>query len=95
MTDLLSDRIARPGDYLRRLDADAYLPNGCGGDDSLGFGSASGDLDPSSTLQVRAAGGQVIAWTCNAPDHIRRLIATGVTGIISDYPNRVRGVLDD
>ena len=92
---LTSGRIGRPGDYLRLLDADTYLPSGTGEDDSLGFGSVSGELDFSSTIQVRAAGGQVMVWTCNDPNQIRRLIAVGVTGIISDYPNRVRRVLDD
>ena len=91
---LTSDRIGRPGDYLRLLDADTYLPNGCGECDSLGFGSVSGELDSSSTLQVRAVGGHVMAWTCNDPNQIRRLISVGVTGIITDYPNRVRRVLE-
>jgi glycerophosphoryl diester phosphodiesterase len=36
---LTSDRLAKPGEYLRLLDADAYNP-GCYGDyDSMGFGS--------------------------------------------------------
>jgi glycerophosphoryl diester phosphodiesterase len=91
---LTHDRIGRPGDYLRLLDADVYLPNGCERPDSFGFGSVSGELDSSATLQVRAAGGEVLAWTCNDPEQIRLLIGAGVTGIISDYPNRVRRVLN-
>jgi glycerophosphoryl diester phosphodiesterase len=35
-----------------------------------------------------------MVWTCNDPHRIERLITTGVTGIISDYLNRVRRVLD-
>ena len=92
---LTSDRIGKPGDYLRLLDADAYLPECCGDHDSMGFGSVSGELDQSSILHVSAASGHVIGWTCNEPDQIRRLIAAGVKGIISDYPNRVRRVLND
>jgi glycerophosphoryl diester phosphodiesterase len=92
---LVNGRLGRPADYLRLLDADAYLPNGCGKGDSLGFGSVSGELDLSSTRQVREAGGHVMVWTCNDPGRIERLVATGVTGIISDYPNRVGRVLGD
>jgi glycerophosphoryl diester phosphodiesterase len=92
---LTTGRIGRPGDYLRLLDADTYLPSVTGEGDSLGFGSVSGGLDFSTTLQVRAAGGQVMVWTCNDPNQIRRLIGAGVSGIISDYPNRVRRILDD
>ena len=92
---LSSGRIGRPGDYLRLLDADTYLPTVTGEGDSLGFGSVSGELDFSSTSQVNTAGGQVMVWTCNDPNQIRRLIGVGVSGIISDYPNRVRRMLDD
>ena len=91
---LTSDRIARAGDYLHLLGADVYLPSGSGESDSLGFGSVSGELDTASTRHVRTMGGQVFVWTCNDADHVRRLLAAGVTGIITDYPNRVQQVLD-
>jgi glycerophosphoryl diester phosphodiesterase len=32
---------------------------------------------------------QVVCWTVNHPAHIRLLIAAGVDGIMSDYPDRV------
>jgi glycerophosphoryl diester phosphodiesterase len=91
---LTSDRIARPGDYVRKLlDADAYNPGAYGDYDSLGFNSVTGRLDPVSIRDARDAGLGVNAWTVNEPAHMRALIDAGVTGIISDYANRVRDVL--
>jgi glycerophosphoryl diester phosphodiesterase len=45
---------------------------------------------------VNAAHGrhlQVHAWTINDPDDMRRLVALGVDGIITDYPERLMEVL--
>ena len=36
---------------------------------------------------------QTVAWTINEPEHMRRLIATGVNGIITDYPDRLLDLL--
>jgi glycerophosphoryl diester phosphodiesterase len=36
---------------------------------------------------------QVHAWTINDPDDMRRLVALGVDGIITDYPERLMEVL--
>lgn len=92
---LTSDRLAKPGEYLRLLDGDAYNP-GCYGDyDSMGFGSVSGDLDPVGILNAREAERGVNVWTCNDPNQMRQLIAAGVTGLITDFPNRVRDVLTE
>ncbi len=92
---LTSDRIARPGDYLQLLDCDAYNP-GCYGDyDSIGFGSVSGQLDPVGIRSARGAGRGVNVWTCNTPAQMRELIAAGVTGLITDFPNRVRDVFGE
>jgi glycerophosphoryl diester phosphodiesterase len=89
---LTSDRLAKPGDYLQLLDSDAYNP-GCYGDyDSMGFGSVSRKLDPRGIMNVRAAGRGVNVWTCNDKHQMRELIAAGVTGLITDFPNRVRDV---
>jgi glycerophosphoryl diester phosphodiesterase len=32
---------------------------------------------------------QVVCWTVNHPAHIRLLMAAGVDGIMSDYPDRL------
>ncbi len=90
---LTSDRLAKPADYLRLIDADAYNP-GCYADyDSMGFGSVTGKLDPCGIHAVRQAGRGVNAWTCNDTEQMRQLIEAGVTGLITDFPNRVRDVL--
>jgi glycerophosphoryl diester phosphodiesterase len=89
---LTSDRLAKPGDYLQLLDADAYNP-GCYGDyDSMGFSSVSRKLDPSGITHARATGRGVNVWTCNDKRQMQELIAAGVTGLITDFPNRFRDV---
>lgn len=90
---LSSDRIGKPGEYLRVLGADAYNP-GCYGEyDSMGFSSLTGEFDPRGIVNVRQTGRGVNVWTCNDKDQMRQLIAAGVTGLITDFPNRVRDVL--
>ena len=37
---------------------------------------------------------KVIPWTVNAPEDIEKLIERGVDGIITDYPDRVKAVLE-
>ena len=37
---------------------------------------------------------RVVPWTVNEPDEMERLLAAGVDGIISDYPDLLRGVVD-
>jgi glycerophosphoryl diester phosphodiesterase len=55
---------------------------------------ARGDLiTPDEVEKAHRAGLQVVAWTINEPDQMRRLIATDVDGIITDYPDRLLSVL--
>jgi glycerophosphoryl diester phosphodiesterase len=42
---------------------------------------------------AHAADLAVFVWTVNAPDDVRRAVALGVDGIITDWPDRVRGLL--
>lgn len=37
----------------------------------------------------------VIAWTVNSADEMRSMIATGVDGIMTDFPDRLRAVIED
>jgi len=39
--------------------------------------------------EVHSAGFQVLVWTVNRPKDLRRMIALGVDGIITDYPERM------
>lgn len=46
-------------------------------------------LDSEKVKQIQAAGYKVIPWTINNLEDIREVLAWGVDGIISDYPDRV------
>ena len=55
---------------------------------------ARGDLITTPDVEkAHRAGLQVVAWTINEPEQMRHLIATGVDGIITDYPDRLLRVL--
>jgi glycerophosphoryl diester phosphodiesterase len=55
-----------------------------------------GDLvTPALVKRAHEAGLQVVAWTINEPDQMRRLIQAGVDGIMSDYPDRLVSVLNE
>lgn len=46
-----------------------------------------------SVAEAKALGLQVVPWTVNEPAEMTRLIALGVDGLITDYPNRLRAAL--
>jgi glycerophosphoryl diester phosphodiesterase len=55
---------------------------------------ARGDLITAADVEkAHRAGLQVVAWTINEPEQMRHLIATGLDGIITDYPDRLFEVL--
>jgi glycerophosphoryl diester phosphodiesterase len=57
---------------------------------------ARGDLiTPDVVEKAHHAGLQVAAWTINEAEQMRRLIATGVDGIITDFPDCLFKVLHD
>jgi glycerophosphoryl diester phosphodiesterase len=43
--------------------------------------------------EARSLGLKVIPWTVNEPDDMDRLVGWGVDGLITDYPDRLRTVL--
>lgn len=51
-----------------------------------------GDVTAESVREARQLGLETIVWTVNAADDIEAMIALGVDGIISDYPDRLRGI---
>jgi glycerophosphoryl diester phosphodiesterase len=54
---------------------------------------ARGDLvTPALLAEARKNDLQVVCWTVNHPAHMRMLIAAGVNGIMSDYPDRLVAV---
>jgi glycerophosphoryl diester phosphodiesterase len=50
----------------------------------------SGEVTRENVKEAQALGLKVVVWTLNEPADIRRMIALGVDGIISDYPDRLR-----
>jgi glycerophosphoryl diester phosphodiesterase len=57
---------------------------------------ARGDLITRAVIEkAHHAGLQVVAWTINEMEQMRRLIAAGVDGIITDYPDRLLSVLTE
>ena len=51
------------------------------------------DLDAAKVKEAHALGLRVVTWTVNEPAEIRRMIALGVDGIISDRPDLVLAAL--
>jgi glycerophosphoryl diester phosphodiesterase len=51
------------------------------------------DLTDAALNEAKALGLTVIPWTVNEPADMDRLIAAGVDGLITDYPDRLRTVM--
>ncbi|MDT5223430.1 MAG: glycerophosphoryl diester phosphodiesterase [Mycobacterium sp.] len=51
-------------------------------------------VDKAFVDRAHALGLKVIPWTVDDPEAMRQQIAAGVDGIITNYPTRLRGVLD-
>ena len=83
---LTSHEIPDPVAVLRALDADAYHPQVSV---LLGHGATWTTSGLLATEAVRRSGRGVNAWTANSEDVVRALAASKVSGIISDYPDRV------
>ena len=52
-----------------------------------------GDVDEAKIREAQALGLKVVVWTVNQMKDIERMLAWKVDGIISDYPDRVRGAM--
>jgi glycerophosphoryl diester phosphodiesterase len=51
------------------------------------------DLSPAAVIEAHALGLMVTPWTVNTPADMRRILAFGVDGMISDRPDLLRSVL--
>lgn len=51
-------------------------------------------VTPERVERAHHAGLPVVAWTVNEPARMRALVAAGVDGIMTDFPDRLRTVLD-
>lgn len=54
----------------------------------------AGDLTPATIAEAHALGLTIVPWTVNEPKDMERAIASGVDGLISDYPARLRTLLE-
>jgi glycerophosphoryl diester phosphodiesterase len=52
-------------------------------------------IDEALVDELHQDGLELVAWTANEEPAIRRLMALGVDGICSNYPDRVRRILDE
>ncbi len=46
-------------------------------------------MTPALLAEAKKKDLQVVCWTVNHPAHMRMLVAAGVDGIMSDYPDRL------
>lgn len=49
-------------------------------------------LNRTTVATIKAKGMQLIPWTVNEPDDMKKLKSWGVDGIITDYPDRIKGL---
>lgn len=92
---LTAQRLYRPLEYVQALAADAFEPGCADADDVLRRGVAPEDIDTDGIRELTGAGLLVNVWSENAESRMRALIEAGVTGIFTDYPNRLGRVLMD
>lgn len=77
---LIDRPIPDPVAVLRRLEAVALNPN-------------YKHLDEKTVREVRAAGYKVYVWTTNEKADMERLVSWGVSGLITDFPDRALEIL--
>lgn len=77
---LVESAAADPVALLQELGAQAYNP---------GLSA----IDAATVQALRASGYDVLVWTVNEEEDMRRLIAWGVSGIFTDFPQRLNALL--
>ncbi len=91
---LVDEPIKAPVTYLRNLKANAYNFGTYHHYKQNGFGTLPGRRYLSQISKIKKSRFGLNVWTCNDPGEMRYLLNAGVTGIISDFPNRVRAELN-
>ncbi len=90
---LTSDRLLDPCRYLSEfVGADGMHPSAGFQNDSLGaYPAIHPEIDSlQETVQaLRSQGFLVLPWTVNDPACLKRLKAGGVSGVVTDFPNRL------
>jgi glycerophosphoryl diester phosphodiesterase len=59
----------------------------------MGYNPGIKYIQPADIPAIRQAGVQVFVWTVNDEDTMRALIDNGVSGIFTDFPQRLKEVL--
>jgi glycerophosphoryl diester phosphodiesterase len=96
LEDVAEGAARRPSPWLAGLDPAQHgrsAPRlahaaGCGV-----WSPAFGELTSGLVAEAHTLGLKVVPWTVNAPADIERVIAMGVDGLITDYPDRARAVM--
>ena len=70
------------GDYVKRHGVEAYHPQ---------FHM----LTPAETADLQSHGVRINTWTVNEEEDIREMLRIGVDGIISNFPDRVKALLEE
>ena len=91
--------IGNPGAsaWLGGLDVDDYagsVPRTVQAIGAKVWSPAALDLTDQLIAEAHALGLKVIPWTVNDPKDMERAAALGVDGLITDYPDRLRAVLE-
>jgi glycerophosphoryl diester phosphodiesterase len=79
---------------LRRADYGGSLPRTVQAAGCAAWSPFWRNLTAELVTEARALGLAVIPWTVNEPSDIERMLDLGVDGLITDYPDRARAVLD-
>ena len=85
-----------PSPWTAGLDVDDFggsTPRLVKAADCAGWSPLYLDLSDAALTEAKALGLTVIPWTVNEPADMDRLIAAGVDGLITDYPDRLRAVI--
>jgi glycerophosphoryl diester phosphodiesterase len=87
-----------PSPWLGGLDVDDFagsVPRLAQGAGCAVWSPLFRNARPDDVAAAKALGLKVIPWTVNERADMERLIALGVDGIITDYPDRLRAVMAD
>ena len=87
-----------PSPWLNGIDIDTYYGSAAHAIKAAGgaiWSSYHKEVSTESIAIAHQIGLSVNVWTVNEPNRMRELIDMGVDGIITDYPNRLRQVLEE
>lgn len=85
-----------PSPWTAGLDIDDFdgsAPRLVGAAGCAGWSPSYRNLTEAALAQAKSLGLTVVPWTVNERADMARLIAMGVAGIITDYPDRLRAVM--